>query len=390
MLRRRQLKRVKAAFRSFSGPDLLIDYAEWQQALGIKNDFLLKRIFDLVDTDGTEFIDFPEFLAFAEYLYSDDRRKRLEFIFRIYDIEDDGAIDRKEIRQILEASLTEQRVTLDEKVMKDLVKSFMRKADTNCNGKVSLGEFVDVMSAYPAIDGQFTAYAADLLNQSRELRPPSARAASWLRRLRRAWENHRRALFWGATYVVSNAYLFTAAMQQYADAGAGLALQIARGAGACLNLNVALVLLPMCKSLWTWMRHTPFERLFPLDRMIDVHRIIGHFIALFALVHIAGHLVRLRATTTPILDTLLFTLAGATGVAATVILLLMLRFGRSIKRRRHEAFVASHLLYSAFLAVLLFHAPMLWAWLAPALLLYFFDCVVRVLRKTRKINIVEL
>jgi len=66
----------------------LIDYPEWKQALGIENDFLAKRIFDLVDTDGTGFIDFHwlnrsqrsyewfmDLLSEAEQTLGDDRFK---------------------------------------------------------------------------------------------------------------------------------------------------------------------------------------------------------------------------------------------------------------------------------------------------------------------------
>jgi hypothetical protein len=87
---RKQRKRVEAAFHTFAGADILIDFGEWKRALGMRNDFLARRIFDVVDADGTGFIDRDEFLAFAAQLYSEDRKKRLELIFRIYDLDGDG------------------------------------------------------------------------------------------------------------------------------------------------------------------------------------------------------------------------------------------------------------------------------------------------------------
>ncbi len=389
-LNRRQRKRVKAAFRSFSGPDWLIDYPEWKQALGIKNDFLATRIFDLVDTDGTGFIDFDEFLVFAGYLYSDDKRKRLEFIFRIYDLEDDGAIDRKEIRQILEASVSEQRVALTDDVMKGLVTNFMHKTDLDKDGNVSCDDFVEAIGKYPGIEAQFALYAADWLNEGQGFKSPPIRAAGVLRRVKLAWRSRRRRLFWGLVYIVANVTLFTSAMHQYADAGANLAIQLARGAAACVNLNVALILIPMCKSFWTWVRHTRWERLFPLDNMVEIHRAIGHIIATFAVLHIGSHLYNYWQSGRSLTHELFSTEIGITGVAITAILAFMLRYGRKVKERQHELFVLSHLLYGGFLAGLLYHAAALYQWLALPLVLFFLDCLVRQFRKTRRINIVEM
>jgi len=378
------------AFRAFSGPDLLIDYPEWKAALGIRNDFLVKRIFDLVDADQTGFIDFNEFLVFAGYLYSDDNHKRLSFVFRIYDLDGDGAVGKKEIQEILEASLGEQRVRLAEDVVKSLVRNFMRKTDLNKDDNVSAEEFITLIGDYPGIDEQFSIYAAGWLNAGRGFKSPRIKAASVLLRVKRAWQNHRRALTWGLLYVAANAGLFTLAMHRYAESGASLALQVARGAGACLNLNVALVLLPLCNSFWTWIRHTRFERYFPLDRMRDVHRAIGHAIAAFASLHIGSHLIHYWEASQPTLRELFATPAVVTGLATTAILALMVVYARSPQRRRHERFVFSHLLYAAFLAGLLYHASALWQWLAFPLLLFFIDCLVRTFRKTRRVTITEM
>ena len=39
----------------------------------------------------------------------------IEFLFRIYDIDEDGTIDRDELKEVLKASMSESGLTFDEK-----------------------------------------------------------------------------------------------------------------------------------------------------------------------------------------------------------------------------------------------------------------------------------
>lgn len=389
-LTRRQRKHIEAAFRSFAGRDFLIDYPEWKTALGIKNDFLVKRIFDLVDTDGTGFIDFDEFLVFAAHLYSDDKRKRLEFVFRMYDLDDDGAIEKDDVRTLIEASLVEQQVTLEEDVVTELVGHFMRKADLDKDRKISIDEFIDVIGEYPGIDEQFSIYAASWLNRGSRFKAPKIKAANLMLQLRSWWYSRRREWAWALLYIWANIGLFLFTAHYYAELGAGTAAQIARGAGACLNLNMALVLLPMCKSFWTWIQHTTFERYFPVDSLRSMHGAIGRAIVALSLIHIDAHIADQSISNQAIVDSFLLSPVGATGAVATLALGIMFYFSYSRQRHRREVFVATHMLYAVFFGVMLFHSPTLWQWLTVPLLLYAADCGVRMWRKTRSIRIVEI
>ncbi len=388
-LTKSQLRHAKRTFRSFSGADLLIDYPEWKRAVGIKNDFLLRRIFELVDTDGSGFIDRDEFIAFVTSLFS-DRRQRLEFIFRVYDLDGDGAIDPQEVRQVLDASLSEQQVRLGEPIVAGLVGDFMRLMDTDKDNSISLEEFVQVASHYPGIDEQFAVHAANWLRYGRELKLPRIAPAAFRLRMRRWWQSYRKPFGWTVFYLSGNAAIFFFAMQKYADSGESLAVQIARGAGACLDLNTALVLVPVCKSFWSWLRQTPIARVFPLADTVRLHRVLAESLAIFSLVHVAAHLVNYRDTAQAVAEVLTTTVVGITGVVATAVLFVMLWAGMAPKKRRYEIFAASHLLYAVFIAALLLHTPKVIPWLAPPLIFFFFESLVRAFHKTSTIDSVRL
>jgi len=163
----------------------------------------------------------------------------------------DGALDRQELRAILEASLAEQSVAVADDVLKNMASRLLARADLDKDGRISRDDFVKTLADHPGIEEQFSVYAADWLNEGKGFRRPRVRAAPLRLRLKRFWQKRRRGWLWALLYVAANAALFLLAMEWYATQGAELGLQIARGAGACLNLNGALVLLPMCRSLWT-------------------------------------------------------------------------------------------------------------------------------------------
>ena len=181
------------------------------------------------------------------------------------------------------------------------------------------------------------------------------------------------------SYLAANAYLFYRAFEAYGAAGANLYVQIARGAGACLNLNGALILVPMMRTLLTAVRRSFLGRLVPVDRSLDIHRLLGHAIFLFSLVHAAAHVLNYRALAVPLERSLLGTDVGLSGLIALGALLLMWFFALGFLRRSgwFEAFYFSHLLYVAFFGVLLYHAPDFWKWAAAPLSLFAVEIVLR-------------
>ena len=114
------------------------------------------------------------------------------------------------------------------------------------------------------------------------------------------WKNRRRSLVWLAIYCGTTAIVFChKALQLYRtnDSPAiGPFLVLAKGSGAVLNLQGALILLPVTRRLTTWVllackwlrRLAP-----PNDAMYQAHAVIGAAMAFFAVTHTVGHLVQM-------------------------------------------------------------------------------------------------
>lgn len=57
----------------------------------------------------------------------------------------------------------------------------------------------------------------------------------------------------------------------------GYCLTIAKGAAETLKLNMALILLPVCRNTITWLRSTRASRFVPFDDNINFHKVSATF-----------------------------------------------------------------------------------------------------------------
>lgn len=384
-----QKRYIRRAFAEIAGSDKLIDYQEWKHALGVKNDLLCRRMFVLTDSDHSGYIDLKEFQTFALTLLKQGSDERLRFVFKVCDQDDNGLVGREELQDLIRASLQEQSLKLAPEKLEDLLDCFYAQASVKRKSGMYEDEFVAMLAAAPAVDRQFDGFIHKLLGIAVKRESKKVKGASGGTRLRRFFRSEWKSWFWLLAYLAANAVLFGNALLHYRELGANLAVQIARGGGACLNMNCALVLLPMCRALATGLRHTIFARVLPLDNLTEIHKLIGFTIVGFSLVHTGAHFYNYWLSGLNIAEQLLFTLVGATGLGLLVALLLMTH--TALERKNHyQAFVYTHLLYGAFLAALLWHGPVFWIWLSPVLLLFALDASYRMFFKYRRVEITEL
>lgn len=87
------------------------------------------------------------------------------------------------------------------------------------------------------------------------------------------WQRGWILLLW----VMIMAGLFTWKFLQYRRRAAfqvmGYCLATAKGAAETLKLNMALVLLPVCRNILTWLRSTRAKLLVPFDDNINFHKV---------------------------------------------------------------------------------------------------------------------
>eukprot|EP00730_Choanoeca_flexa_P005753 TRINITY_DN12014_c0_g1_i5.p1 TRINITY_DN12014_c0_g1~~TRINITY_DN12014_c0_g1_i5.p1 ORF type:complete len:616 (+),score=138.37 TRINITY_DN12014_c0_g1_i5:75-1922(+) len=150
-------------------------------------------------------------------------------------------------------------------------------------------------------------------------------------------------------------------------------LPVARGAASVLNLNCALVLLPVCRNLVNFCRglfesKRSIRRLF--DKNILFHKWCAYVICFFASIHICAHFFNVNnlvedGSYSRIIDrgspmsqeeVLFTTVAGGTGIGITVPLILMVTTAsEQIRRSYFELFWYTHHLFVVFYVCLCLH-----------------------------------
>lgn len=192
-------------------------------------------------------------------------------------------------------------------------------------------------------------------------------------------------------YLAVNGFLFWNGVQRYAEAGANVYIQIARGSAACINLNGALILVPMMRHSLTWLRKTLTNANLPLDQMDEFHTLVGHALLGFGVVHMVAHILNYSTLPAPITDNLVGTKVGLTGVF--LIFILMGMWSTALVRRRSgghfEVFSVVHVFAVAWFILALLHGPGFWRWVALPVLGYGIDRLLRLWKARQAYEVID-
>lgn len=131
---------------------------------------------------------------------------------------------------------------------------------------------------------------------------------------------------------------------------------IARSAALVLHVDVAFILLPVCRNFITLLRRSALNHVIPFEKNITFHKFTGFALTFFSALHIAAHMVNFTQlaikTSTGIVGFVganLLTGPGATGWIMTVALGILVFYAREKPRRaRFERFWYSHHLFIVF------------------------------------------
>lgn len=373
---------LERRFKEIAGDDNLLDRSEFRHALSLTDDYYADRIFDIVDEDKSQSVELSEFLEFVRRMTSADTEDRIAFAFRLHDPDDSGDIDRSELRQIIEASVGQHGIELPDRAIAGMSELLFKRADKDNNGTIDAAEFAAVLDAYPQLKSQLTFSAVTWLRPRRTATAKPSASSNLRKKLTTAarWAtNNRSAVVWLFVYALVNIALFWNAVETYAAQGANTYVQIARGGGACLNFNGALILIPMLRHLLTKVRASVFGDLFPVDDSIAFHKIVGHVMMVFAVIHTIAHFANYITLPESVAFYALQTHAGLTGVLLMAVFLVMWVCALDFIRRggHFELFYFTHFGYIAWFVLALMHGPVFWQWAILPIAGYVIERIIR-------------
>src|SRR5512140_2631550 len=101
---------LERAFAKHAGGDARIDLAELRKALGLRSEYLARRVLAAFDRDNDGTIDRAEFMEGVRKLVFGPAHDKLLFAFRVHDDNGDGRISREELLRMITISLGESDV----------------------------------------------------------------------------------------------------------------------------------------------------------------------------------------------------------------------------------------------------------------------------------------
>ena len=373
------LERVHQCFADLAGPDSGIDALELKRCLEVHNVFIAERVLAVFDRNSDGLVNRVEFVRGVPRLLFGSVLDKLRFAFRVHDLNGDGVIDRVEILRMLELGLSEDGLGGYPDVVRRFSEVLLAAADKNGDGRLSFREFELLAEHHPATTSLISRSDASWISPGGELSPDRAPAPTLGQRLGRFLDNRRALAVLVALWVIANVALFGHAVFKYQALGKNPYIQLARGAGACINLNGALIALTMARRALTWARGAPLLRHLPLDDSIAIHKALGATLFVFSLVHTVAHGTNWAVTTPSLWTSLWQSPAGRSGLALLVVFAAVWVFSRPrVRASGHfELFYWTHLLYVLWFALALVHGPVFWLWAGVPLLIFAVDRLLR-------------
>ncbi|KAK1272192.1 hypothetical protein QJS04_geneDACA016202 [Acorus gramineus] len=318
---------------------------------------------------------------------------RIQIFFDMADTNADGRITSEEVQELITLSASANKLAMLEEQVEEFASLIMEELDPEKLGYIELWQLEALLLRRDTY-----------MNYSRPLATPVGwpsqnnsggggsprKKRSFVRRAAYCLHQNWRKSWVVALWVAAMAALFTWKFVQYRRSKAfqvmGYFPTTANGEAEMLKLNMALVLLPVCRNTLTWLRSTRARLFVPFNDNIDFHKMIAVGIAvgvaLHAGIHLACDFPRLILAppnkfifvendfgrVTPTYWGLLTGIVGLTGVAMVMLIafsftLAAKRFRKSLVRlpsplnrlTGFNAFWYSHHLFVAVYALLLVH-----------------------------------
>ncbi|MCO5588511.1 hypothetical protein L7F22_042468 [Adiantum nelumboides] len=238
--------------------------------------------------------------ALKDYWYQitdESFHSRAQIFFNLCDKDSDGRIAEEEVKEMIMLSASSNKLSILEEQAEEYASLIMQELDVDKQGYIELSHLESLFRA-----------AAQGLSRDNSMMRSSNPISSASRRKRRVLKSllclNRKAMYflWDhwqriwvlASWVATMVALFTWKFIQYKNRTdfqvMGYCVCTAKGAAETLKLNMALILLPVCRNSMTWLRSTLLGSIVPFSDNINFHKIIAGGIVLGVVMHAGSHL----------------------------------------------------------------------------------------------------
>ncbi|GLJ10654.1 hypothetical protein SUGI_0132520 [Cryptomeria japonica] len=220
---------------------------------------------------------------------------RLQIFFDMVDKNADGRVTEEEVKELIMLSASANKLSKLKEQAEEYAALIMEELDPENFGYIELWQLETLLLQRDTYMNYSQALSCTSQALSQNLGPitrnPVQKAASKVRIfMDENWQRVWVIILWAFAMIA----LFTWKFFQYKDKQSfkvmGYCLLTAKGAAETLKLNMALILLPVCRNTITWLRSTKLGLFVPFDDNINFHKTIAAAIVVGVLLHVGNHL----------------------------------------------------------------------------------------------------
>ncbi|CAA7396022.1 unnamed protein product [Spirodela intermedia] len=241
-----------------------------------------------------------ELKEFWEQMSDQSFDSRLQTFFDMVDQDSDGRITEEEVKEIISLSASANKLSKIQDQAEEYAALIMEELDPDNLGYVEIYNLEMLLlqgPTYTAAGGGMTTSRnlSQMLSQKLRSTRESNPLKRWWQKGRYFLEDNWRRLWVIALWLGACAGLFTWKFIQYRERAVfhvmGYCVSTAKGGAETTKLNMALILLPVCRNTITWLRNrTGLGTVVPFDDNLNFHKVIAAGIAVGVGMHAIAHL----------------------------------------------------------------------------------------------------
>ncbi|KAG6494129.1 putative respiratory burst oxidase homolog protein H [Zingiber officinale] len=236
-----------------------------------------------------------ELKEFWEEMTDQNFDSRLQIFFDMCDKNGDGKLSEEEVKEIIILSASANKLAKLKSNAATYAALIMEELDPDGLGYIELWQLETLLRGMVSEQGSEKtlkrSYSlARTLIPKRYRNPVNRFISNAADSVHENWKRIWVISFWLTLNIVLASWKFAQYKRRAAFEVMGYCVCIAKAAAETLKLNMALILIPVCRNTLTRLRSTRLSSVFPFDDNINFHKTIALAITIGTLVHMLAHL----------------------------------------------------------------------------------------------------
>ncbi|KAG2589059.1 hypothetical protein PVAP13_5NG250700 [Panicum virgatum] len=234
---------------------------------------------------------------FWEEMTDQNFDSRLRIFFDMCDKNGDGKLTEDEVKEVILLSASANKLAKLKNHAATYASLIMEELDPDHRGYIEIWQLETLLRGMVSASGPPDKMNMASASLARTMVPSSYRSPLQ-RRINKTvdfvHENWKRIwvlTLWGILNIALFIFKFIQYRRRAVFEVMGYCVCIAKGAAETLKLNMALILLPVCRNTLTWLRSTALSKVVPFDDNINFHKVIALAIAIGSATHTLEHVL---------------------------------------------------------------------------------------------------